>query len=156
MGEWLSYRLSDLLMFTPEVYFRLFERYNAAFWPGQLVALLVAIWMIVVTRDTGPRQSRWVAGVTGAVWLFIAWAFFLRFYSEIFLAAPWFAVGFALQGLLLIAAGSLARLRVSPSSFSISVNRRVRSSRILRVCSSSTSICLRANSAAACVITLML
>ncbi|SCZ62749.1 DUF6064 family protein [Thiohalomonas denitrificans] len=111
MGEWQGYRLDDLLMFTPEVYFRLFERYNGMLWPGHLVALSVAIWMFVVTRDSGLRQSRWIAGVLGAAWLFIAWAFFFRYYAEIFLAAPWFAVGFALQGLLLITAGTLGRLR---------------------------------------------
>ncbi len=111
MGEWQGYRLEDLLMFTPEVYFRLFERYNGMVWPGHLVAFSVAIWMFVGTRDSGPRQSRWIAGVLGAVWLFIAWAFFLRYYAEVFLAAPWFAAGFALQGLLLVVAGGSGRLR---------------------------------------------
>jgi hypothetical protein len=28
MSEWWSYRFSDLLMFSPETYYRLFELYN--------------------------------------------------------------------------------------------------------------------------------
>jgi hypothetical protein len=111
MGEWLSYRLNDFLMFTPEVYFRLFERYNGALWPGQWLAVGLALWFIVATRDGGARRSRGLGLLLGAGWLLVAWAFLWRYYAEVFLAAPYLAAAFALQGLLLGAAAFLGRLR---------------------------------------------
>ena len=33
MAVWLSYSLSDFLLFTPHTYYRLFELYNRAIWP---------------------------------------------------------------------------------------------------------------------------
>ena len=34
MAVWLSYTLSDFLLFTPHTYYRLFELYNRAVWPA--------------------------------------------------------------------------------------------------------------------------
>ena len=39
MTEWWTYRPSDFLMFAPETYWRLVERYNLDVWPLQLLAL---------------------------------------------------------------------------------------------------------------------
>ena len=36
MSEWWTYGLSDFLMFSPDTYWRLVERYNRALWPLQL------------------------------------------------------------------------------------------------------------------------
>jgi hypothetical protein len=38
MSEWWTYSLSDLLMFSARTYYRLFELYNLAIWPAQLLA----------------------------------------------------------------------------------------------------------------------
>ena len=50
MSDWQSYRLEDFIPFSPEVYFRLVERINEAWWPLQFLALglglaaLAAAW----------------------------------------------------------------------------------------------------------------
>lgn len=111
MTEWLSYGLNDLLMFTPEVYCRLYERYNTWIWPAQWLAVAAGIGMAVAGRDAGRKASRAMAVLLGVAWLVIAWAFFVRYYAEIFLAAPYFGAGFAAEGVFLIAAGLLGRLR---------------------------------------------
>jgi hypothetical protein len=36
MSEWWTYRLSDILPFSAQTYFRLFELHNAAVWPAQI------------------------------------------------------------------------------------------------------------------------
>ncbi|MFP4462544.1 MAG: DUF6064 family protein [Guyparkeria sp.] len=104
MDTWLSYRLADLLMFSPSTYARLIERVNEALWPGHwliggliLAMLALAIW---------PRQAahRLAALLLAAAWGWVAWWFF-GLYAEINLAAPGFAGLFAVQavGLLLLA-----------------------------------------------------
>lgn len=112
MGEWFSYRLGDLLMFSPEVYFRLFERLNGWLWPLQVPVLLLGAGLGFVAWADGRRTGRWAGLLLGAAWLFVAWAFFLRYYAEIFLAAPVFAAVFALQGLLLILLGVSGQLPI--------------------------------------------
>jgi hypothetical protein len=52
MGTWLSYAPGDLLMFGPEVYWRLFELHNRALWPLPVIAGLAggACLLLVATR----------------------------------------------------------------------------------------------------------
>ena len=38
MAEWWSYDLADLILFTPETWYRLFELYHRDIWPMQVVA----------------------------------------------------------------------------------------------------------------------
>jgi hypothetical protein len=94
MSEWWSYGLSDFLMFSPAAYQRLFERYNAALWPAQLVALAAGLALLRL----GPRAA---CGLLAAAWLWVAWAFHWQRYAPINWAAEGYALAFALQGLLL-------------------------------------------------------
>ena len=50
MSEWWTYSLSDFLLFSPRTYYRLFELYNLAIWPAQILALalglaILALWL---------------------------------------------------------------------------------------------------------------
>ncbi len=54
MSEAWTYRPADLLMFSPETYYRLFELYNADAWPAQIVALGAGM-AIFVLMARGPR-----------------------------------------------------------------------------------------------------
>ena len=55
MLDW-SYRLSDFLLFSPRVYWRMFELHNAALWPLPLamLALGIAALTVAILR---PQQS---------------------------------------------------------------------------------------------------
>jgi hypothetical protein len=52
MSEWWTYRPEDFLLFSPRVYWRMFELHNTALWPlhvlalaaGLIIVLLVARW----------------------------------------------------------------------------------------------------------------
>ena len=111
MSEWWTYTLSDLLMFAPRTYYRLFELYNAEVWPLQLVALALGaniVWLVWRdTRTSGPI----VCVILAAVWLFVAWAYHWRRFAVINWGAEYYAIGFALEALLLIAFGVLNRIR---------------------------------------------
>lgn len=95
-----GYSLSDLLMFSPEVYFRLFVLYNQALWPVQVVVVVLTVAIVALTRRPSAAGTRTVAGLMAVSWAGIAWFFLLQRYAEINLAAPWFAAGFALQAVL--------------------------------------------------------
>lgn len=120
MSEWWSYELSDFLMFSPEAYWRLVERFNAAWWPAQLGALAAAAAVLALAHRAGRWAPRAVLLLLAIAWTWTGWAFHARSYAEIFLAAPWLAGACALQAVLL-AAAALMHVRDAPGSRRASV-----------------------------------
>ncbi|MET0982968.1 MAG: DUF6064 family protein [Telluria sp.] len=102
MSEWWTYTLSDLLMFSKATYFRLFELHNLALWPGQLLALAAGIALFGCLWLGGARAGRSAALLLAAAWLYVAWGYFAQRYATINTAAPFFAIGFAAQAVLLL------------------------------------------------------
>jgi Family of unknown function (DUF6064) len=109
MPEWWTYRLSDFLMFEARTYYRLFELYNRDLWPGQFLALGIGFLLLATTWRASPRMGPLVLGILVTAWCFVAWAFLWRRYATINLAAPWFAIAFASEALLLLLAALLGR-----------------------------------------------
>ena len=105
MSEWWTYSLSDFLLFSSRTYYRLFELYNLAIWPMHVVALAVGLLILWTWRRRGPEHGRLVSVLLAVSWLWIAWAYLLGHYDTINWAARYFAMGFALQTLLLILLG---------------------------------------------------
>lgn len=115
MSEWWTYRLSDFLLFSSQTYYRLFELYNAAIWPGQVIAVVLGIAICMLLRRPDSLRGRLIAAILAACWLWIAFAFHLRRYATINWAAVYFAWGFGLQAALLIWSGVLrGRLKFEP------------------------------------------
>jgi uncharacterized protein DUF6064 len=102
MSEWWTYSLSDFLLFSPRTYYRLFELYNLAIWPAQLAALAGGIAIVAVWWHGGRAHGRTISGLLAAAWLWVAWAYLLEHYDTINWAASYFAIGFALQVVLLV------------------------------------------------------
>ena len=64
MSEWWTYSPENFLMFSARTYYRLFERHNAALWPGHIVALLAgAAVFALLWRQPDQRTERIVGGV---------------------------------------------------------------------------------------------
>jgi hypothetical protein len=111
MSEWWSYRPEDFLLFSPRVYWRLFELHNAALWPAQfaaVAALAVLVWL-AATRPAG--HGRLVAAGLAVAWAFVGWAFVWNRYATINWAAEYLAPLFALEALLLLLAAGFGGLR---------------------------------------------
>ncbi|WP_088347222.1 MULTISPECIES: DUF6064 family protein [Rhodomicrobium] len=108
MPDWWSYGLSDFLLFSPRVYYRLFELLNEALWPAQLLTIGAGIALLYRMARPGPGGVRLTAVVLGALWIWIAGAFFWDRYATINWSAAYMAPGFVLQGMLLIGAGVMA------------------------------------------------
>ena len=106
MTEWWTYGLSDFLMFSPQAYWRLVARYNEALWPAQVAGVAASVLLVVLLRSKRPGATRAALLLLALAWAWVGWAFHLRRYGEIFLAAPWLAAAFAVQALLLAAASA--------------------------------------------------
>jgi len=105
MTEWWTYRLQDFLMFAPRTYYRLFELANTELWPAHLLTLGlgVAIWVLSLAAARQPRCAPLACVLLALLWGWVAWAFLWQRYAPINWAARGFAIGFALEGVLLLA-----------------------------------------------------
>ena len=111
MSEWWSYRLSNFLMFSPQVYHRLFETHNRSWWPLQLLALAFGAAVLLTMLRGGAIAARVATAAMGAAWIFIGWAFFMQRFADIHIGGTWMAAAFALQGLLLLGTAALSPWR---------------------------------------------
>lgn len=111
MSEWWTYTLADLLMFSKATYFRLFELLNLALWPVQLLTLAAGIALVAGLLHGGAKAGRTVAVLLALAWLHVAWRYFAQRYATIHTGAPYFAIAFALQAVLLL---WLASKRLAP------------------------------------------
>lgn len=120
MTEWLGYSLTDLLPYSQEAWLRLLELYNARFWPMVLLGLAIGIASLLLLPTAG-RRPLVLPGVIlcwGLCWLWVAWGFQLQTYARLNWAGSYFALAFAVQGLLLLGSGVWAS-RWTPSPTSI-------------------------------------
>lgn len=102
MSEWWTYTLSDLLMFSKATYFRLFELHNLALWPIQLLALAAGIALFACLWHGGAKAGRAAASMLALAWLHVAWSYFAQRYATISTGAPYFAIGYVVQAVLLL------------------------------------------------------
>lgn len=107
MPEWWTYSLSDLVMYSPQTYYRLFELYNAAIWPAQIVAIGAGASIWALLRRADARRGRVIAAILAASWFWVAIAFHARRYATINWAAVDFAWGFGVEAVFLVWAGVL-------------------------------------------------
>ena len=109
MPDWLTYRLSDFLLFSPRTYYRMFELYHAEIWPVHVVVLASLVVIAVLLRREEEWSGRVIAAVLAGWWLWVAVAFHLERYATINWAARYFAALFVIQGLLLLWSGVVRR-----------------------------------------------
>jgi len=108
MGEWSTYSLDDFLMFSPRAWYRLLEMHNRAWWPLQIVAVAPGLCLAWALHRRLGSALRLGLVLAGAGLLFVAGSFHWGPHAGINLAAPYFALAFAAQGLWMI---GLALLR---------------------------------------------
>lgn len=104
MSEWWTYGLSDFLMFSPRVYYRMLAAYNAALWPAQIVTLLFGVATAVLLMAPVRGRARLVPAGLGVLWIVVAWAFLWNRYATINWGALYVAPVFVIEGVLLIGA----------------------------------------------------
>jgi hypothetical protein len=124
MAEWWTYQPGDLLMFSPRIYWRLFESINDAFWPAPWMLPVLGLLGLVVlqraqrragwTRATAPTTSlRAAAAMLAAAWAVVAWAFLWQRFAPIQPVAAGFALAFGVQAAGLLALGAAGTLDIA-------------------------------------------
>ena len=107
MPEWWTYGLSDFLLFSPRVYYRLFELHNRALWPAQILTSALGLAIFYLLLWPLNRGHRAIPAILGALWIWIAWSFLWERYATINWASAYMAPIFAVEGLSLIWIGTV-------------------------------------------------
>ncbi len=105
MDAWWTYGIADLVLFTPDTYFRLFELYHRDWWPMQLVCMTMAVIMLLCLWLKPAWGGRIIALLLAASWAWVGWAFLHVRFAPIHWVADGYALAFFLQALLLIVYG---------------------------------------------------
>ncbi|WP_395055362.1 DUF6064 family protein [Polaromonas sp.] len=117
MPEWWTYTLSDFLMFSPRIYWRMVEQYNRDFWPLHVLFLAAGLAGMGLAASGRALGFRWIACGLAVVWSWVGWAFLWERYAIINWAAQYMAAAFAVQALLLLAAGLMcSRTETTPGT----------------------------------------
>ncbi len=96
-----------MLPFTAEALFAQFAQYNRLFWPAPPIGIalcLLVLWLLL--RPTA-WSGRLIAGLLALAWLWTGIAYHLLTFAKLNFAAPAYAAGFVLQGLLLAWTGTV-------------------------------------------------
>jgi hypothetical protein len=99
MAEWWTYTPSDFLLFSPRVYYRMFELYNRSLWPAAPISLAGGLVILVLLLRPTRASHRMILAILGVLWIWIAWVFFWHRYASINWAALYVAPLFGLQGI---------------------------------------------------------
>jgi uncharacterized membrane protein HdeD (DUF308 family) len=98
--------------FTTEQFFWVFEKYNQAIFPMQVVLILVAIASVTLAANPKPSANKTISVLLGFLWLWAGVVYHLTFFTEISPPAYFFGVLFVFQGLLFLYEG-VVRNRLS-------------------------------------------
>lgn len=98
MDTWFSYELADLLMFSPQVYYRQIELANHDIWPGQLLAVAGGLLLALCIGFPTAVRSRVAAAVLAVAWFCSGWVFIASRFADIHIAGPYMEALFFFQG----------------------------------------------------------
>lgn len=104
---WLSYRLSDFIMFSTRVYERQLVLHNEQYAGFQIVSSVMGAF--VLWRVLQHERVRAAFGTIGVVWVWVGWSFLWDRYAEINLLARYAAPAFVLEGFGFLAIAFLRR-----------------------------------------------
>ena len=90
--------------FTVEQFLNVFERYNEALWPMQIVAYAVGIVLVVLALTKWKRASAVIFGALAVMWAGMAVGYMWSYFADINKAAYLFGVIFLAQAVLLAVA----------------------------------------------------
>ena len=104
MSEWWTYRPEDFLLFSPRVYWRMFELQNEVAWPWQLAMLALGMALVVAMALRPAQFDMWIGLTLAVLWAFVGWTFVWGRYAPINWAMVYLAPAFGLQAALLVLA----------------------------------------------------
>jgi hypothetical protein len=94
-----------MLPFGQEAFFALFEQYNRAIWPAQIVAYALALVALVLALRPAAHAGRIIAAILALGWAWNGVAYHIFFFATINFWADIFGALFVLEALLLLWTG---------------------------------------------------
>lgn len=91
--------------FSIEQFLEVFQSYNLAIWPAQLVAYVLGIAAVVLALRKTPYGDCLISAVLAVFWLWMGGVYHLAFFTSINTAAYLFGAAFLMQGLLFLIFG---------------------------------------------------
>ena len=101
MSEWWSYGLADFLLFSPRVYFRLFETMNTTWGLAVVSALVAGVIAAGLAMRHGHRGNRVILVVLSLIWAWVSYGFMWQYYQPINWVVPYVLPGFVAEVVLL-------------------------------------------------------
>jgi len=93
------------LPFTTEQFLAVFERYNLAIWPLQIVAYALGLIAVALAYRPVRASGRIICAILAIFWLWMGAVYHLAYFSEINGAAIVFGALFVVQGVLWLLVG---------------------------------------------------
>ena len=98
--------------FTAEQFFDVFARYHAGVWPAPVVLTALAVLALVFVFKPGASNHRWVAAILALLWIWMAVAYHIAYFTRINPVAWAFAALSGLGAILFVWVGVVrGRLR---------------------------------------------
>lgn len=91
------------LPFTIEQFLQLFEVYNRAIWPAQLIAYLLGISALLLIFRSNSQSDTFINVILAMFWVWMGAVYHILFFSGINPVATIFGILFILQGILFVA-----------------------------------------------------
>ncbi len=88
--------------FTPEEFFNVFERYNAAVYPAQWLIILAGCACLILLHSRYGKRNLLTGSILGLLWIWIGIVYHFLFFSGINPAAKAFGILFILEGILIV------------------------------------------------------
>lgn len=122
METLLSYRLSDLLMFSEQTYLRQIELYNQWLFPLQIVAYVYGLLCLPAFVRHFNRPALLLFPVSGLCYPLVSYGFFWQYYAGINPLADYLALLLVIQGLILVWLGVKMKASLIPVDKHVRLN----------------------------------
>lgn len=88
--------------FTPEQFFHVFEEYNSAVFPFQLIILALGVAGIFMLHSGYSLKHKFIGSYLGFLWIWVGSVYHISFFSAVNPAARAFGIIFIIQGILIL------------------------------------------------------
>ncbi len=93
------------LPFTVEQFLTLFEQYNTAIWPAQILAYVLGVACLALAARQSPVCDRIISAILALLWLWMGVVYHMVYFSHINQAAWAFGAVFAAQAFVFLVVG---------------------------------------------------
>lgn len=118
--------MDRMILYTPEVLYAVIAYYNAQMFPAQLVAAALALVAMGAVLSGRPVAGRMAAVVCGAFWIWCGLTWLGTHYQTINWAGFYYAIVFAVQGVLLVLGAIFIRRPSAAAPVASAGNARMR------------------------------